>query len=77
MKFYVGFFSFGLKVCCNVRESRATEPSPRHSESPREEQHEEDNDQHPNKTRGCIAIRMIAKVGQPSHQQQNENDQQQ
>jgi hypothetical protein len=53
-------------------------PSPRRcSESAGEEQHEEDNGQHPGETRGRVAIGVIAKVGQTSYQEQNENDQQQ
>jgi hypothetical protein len=36
-----------------------------------EEQHEEDNDHYPDEPRGCIAIRMIAKIRQSAHEKQN------
>ena len=40
-------------------------------ESTGEEQYEEDNDHYPDESRGAIAIRMIAKVGQSTDQEQN------
>src|SRR5262245_16932774 len=52
-----------------------TPPSP--SESAGEEQHDEDNQQHPGEARGPIAIGVIAPVGQPAKQEHQDDNQQQ
>jgi hypothetical protein len=44
-------------------------------ESAGEEQYDEDKDHDPEKPRRAIAVRMVAKVRQRAHQEQNEDDQ--